>query len=183
MSYKLSILICSLDKRKALLTRLLSDLLNQVEHYDNIEILIEVDNGELTIGEKRQRLLDRANGQYLCFIDDDDLVSSDYIEKTITALENNPDCLSLTGMLYHHGRRVKPFIHSIRYTEYSEDNKAYYRPPNHLNVVRTEIARKYGFPKLDHGEDTDYAMRMCRGEDLKRETEIEGVIYHYYFDK
>ena len=81
---KLSILICSLkfSDREYNLNKILNELANQISinNYENeIEILIEADKGELSVGEKRNKLINRSSGEYICFIDDDDFISSDYL--------------------------------------------------------------------------------------------------------
>jgi len=40
----------------------------------------------MTIGAKRNQLLHRAKGDYVAFVDDDDLVSSDYVNKVLSAV-------------------------------------------------------------------------------------------------
>jgi hypothetical protein len=72
-----SILIPTIETRAHFLERLLSVLTPQV--VDGVEILIEKDDGESKIGAKRNRLIGRATGDYVCGIDDDDLVTSDYV--------------------------------------------------------------------------------------------------------
>jgi hypothetical protein len=75
---KLSILICSLNRRKKYLKRLVDILRSQANR--DIEVLCDIDNGEVSIGSKRQKLLNSAVGDYVCFVDDDDLVSEDYVD-------------------------------------------------------------------------------------------------------
>ena len=78
---KLSILICTLKGRDEYLNRVLQVL--EPQKTDDVEILIESDERQMTIGQKRNKLLDRAIGDYICYVDDDDLVSVDYIEKIL----------------------------------------------------------------------------------------------------
>ena len=63
-----SILICSLFRRKEFLERLNLVLLPQCN--DLVEVLYEIDNGEISIGTKRNRLLDRSTGKYIAFIEE-----------------------------------------------------------------------------------------------------------------
>ena len=44
-----------------------------------VEVLTELDDGTRSIGEKRNALVESAGGEYVCFVDDDDMVSSDYV--------------------------------------------------------------------------------------------------------
>src|SRR6478736_2156247 len=86
---KLSILIPTVVGREEKLQRLMDVLDPQFDELVKeaintgempVEIIIDKDNKEVSIGAKRQRLLERAMGEYVVFIDDDDLVSETYIQ-------------------------------------------------------------------------------------------------------
>ncbi len=179
---KLSILICGLENRKEERDTLINALINQSIAQD-VEILIKIDNGEIKIGYKRNVLLNKAQGEYVCFIDDDDMVSSDYISKALKAIESKPDCCSLTGVITWDGDRTEIFEHSIKYSQYKTTDNAvkYERYPNHLNVIKSSIAKQFKFPEINHGEDTDWATQIHNSGLLKKETEINGVLYHYNY--
>jgi len=175
---KLSILICTIPKRKNLLDRLLAILSSQLTA--DVEVLLDNSDKD-TIGYKRNVLLQRATGRYLCFIDDDDTVSPDYVSKILAGLANSPDCCSLNGIMTINGTNPKQFVHSIDYSHYFEKGNIYYRPPNHLNVIRADIAKIFRFPEKNRFEDTDWAMQICRSGAIKTEHKIEGIIYYYLF--
>lgn len=149
----------------------------------NVQVLHIADNRELSIGQKRSMLLTQSTGEYVAFVDDDDAVSVDYVEKVLKALTSNPDCSSLTGVIVFSDGYSRPFIHSLRYDRWIDDHegKVYYRPPNHLNAVRRDIAVKVGFPSLNSGEDRVYSMGILPF--LKKEEWVEGVIYNYKCNK
>lgn len=173
---KLSILICSVKKRELKLRNLLKLLRNQTTH--EVEILIEVDNREMTIGDKRNKLLIRARGNYVVFVDDDDKVSDDYVGKILKAISSSPDCCGLEGSIHSEKKKwTRKFIHSVKYKKWFESNKVYYRCPNHLNPVKREIALKVAFPSKSLGEDMNYSMRLLPL--LNSEVFINGIIYYY----
>ena len=177
---KLSILICTLETRKTLFDVLLAELKKQSKGYE-VEILSDCDNGEQTIGEKRNKLLQKAKGDYVCFIDDDDWVDSEYITKIVEALESEPDCVKLIGVMNTNGLNTVRFEHSIVHGVYSTFGGVYQRPPNHLNPIRREIAQKFDFPESDFGEDTDWALQIRDSGLLQREEPTYKVLYHYRF--
>lgn len=183
MSYKLSILICSLESRKDYLENLKSILKPQLTQ--DIECIIDTDDGGMSIGDKRNKLLQRAKGDYVCFIDDDDEVSKDYVDKILSAIESTPDCCSLTGVITWDGERPEVFEHSIKYDAYKTNTNnepiVYERFPNHLNTIRRAIAINYSFLPINHGEDTDWATQIFKAGELKTESEISEVLYHYKF--
>lgn len=180
---KLSILICSLEKRSAMLNKLLEELTPQVMKYNNaVEICIDVDNGERAIGAKRNALLDAAKGEYIAFVDDDDMVSKSYVDLIMLALQKNPDCCSLNGMITLDRNKPRVFKHSLKYKFWYEDTVngevVYYRCPNHLNAVHIDIARSARFnDSMSFQEDKDYSDRMLPM--LTTEAVIDETLYYY----
>ena len=183
MKLKLSILIPTLVSRTKYLSNLLAILQPQLN--DDVEIVIDSDAGEKSIGEKRNNLLAKAQGDYICFIDDDDEVSKRYVENILKAIESEPDCCSMTGVITFDGVNPKIFHHSIAYKEYKtnidEQPITYERYPNHLNPIKRSIAIKYSFIPVDHGEDTEWATQIFKAGELKTEVEIKEVLYHYNY--
>jgi glycosyltransferase involved in cell wall biosynthesis len=173
---KLSILICNLFSRNELLCRLLKIL--ELQKTDAVEILIASDNGEISIGKKRNTLLDKATGEYISFVDDDDLVSENYVSSILNAIEsyNHPDCIGICG-IYKGFTGDELFYHSIRYAGWYNSPDGYFRPPNHLNPIKTAIARKIRFIDRSFGEDRIYSDRIRPL--LKTEGAIDHPIYTY----
>jgi glycosyltransferase involved in cell wall biosynthesis len=128
---------------------------------------------------RRNELLQRAAGEYICFIDDDDRIADNYIELVMAGIATNPDCCSLNGIITTDGKNPKPFKHSIDYKEFFERDGVYYRCPNHLNTVKTELARQCPFPDWDRSEDSNYAFQLRDKGLLKVEYKIEPVLYFY----
>lgn len=183
---KLSILICGLQSRMTSFTELTASLYTQYNGLE-VQMITDVDSGEKSIGEKRNDLLERAEGDYICFIDDDDTISKDYIFKIMTALESNPDCCSLMGVITWDGKLPELFEHSIKYSEYKTNPPTkgirYERYPNHLNVIKSSIAKQFKFPEINHGEDKSWADKIFKSGLLKIEAKIDGVIYHYQYKR
>lgn len=180
-----SILIPTLIERSGQFEQIFTKLLLQIVQaglQDKVEIVFYRDNRDATVGYKRNQLIKQASGQYICFVDDDDDISNNYIELIYNALLQNKDCVKLIGVFSANNLK-KLFIHSISYDSYFEANYIYYRPPNHLNPIKREIAINFQFPnQLSFGEDTDWAMQICRSEALKTEAEICEPYYFYNFD-
>lgn len=178
MKKKLSILTCSLTERKKLFHILEKHLIKQIKKDFNVELLVNVDNGEKTIGLKRNELLNAATGEYVAFIDDDDWVSDDYIKRILTAIKfKNPDCCGIEGTLKLNTEYKQKFIHSIKYDNWYSKGYTHYRCPNHLNPIRKEIALSVGFKNVSYGEDFDFSLRLKPL--LKTEVYIKGEIYTY----
>lgn len=187
---KLSILIPSIEVRAVQLTCLKTELFSQIiqcNAADDVELIVETDNGEMSIGAKRNLLLSKATGSYVCFFDDDDIPSSTYILKILDAIKTDCDNCSLTGIIRWDGENPEVFEHSIKYSEYktnsSESSIRYERYPNHLNVIKADIAKQFKFPEINHGEDTDWATQIFNSGLLKNETTIDGILYHYDYKR
>lgn len=148
-----------------------------------VEVLIDEAPKGKSIGQKRNDLLQQASGEYVCFIDDDDKISDEYIRLVLNALHNKPDCLSLRGIITFDGHEPKIFEHSIKYSEYRTTTNVitYERYPNHLNVIKSSIAKQFKFPEISFGEDTDWATQIHKSGLLKKEVQIDKVLYYYKF--
>lgn len=185
MDYKLSILIPTLPSREAMFEELTKELSKQILLCQGVEVLSNNDL-TLTIGAKRNELLNRAKGEYVAFIDDDDKISSTYIKDVLQALESKPDCLSLRGVITWDGLSPEIFEHSIKYSSYVTHTNPvngikYERYPNHLNVIHSEIAKSFKFPEINFGEDSDWAKQIHESGLIKKEVYIDKVLYHYLY--
>ena len=175
MAKKLSILICSLEKRHNLLARLMESLEPQLT--PQVEVLTEIDDGRMKIGHKRNLLLKGAQGDYISFIDDDDLISDRYVPLVLDAVESSPDCCGIRGIVKRRNQYKREFRHSILYSSWYEYQGIYYRCPNHLNPVKRELALKVKFANISKGEDKDYSLRLYPL--LKSEFFIGTILYYY----
>ena len=170
-----------------MLDRLLSHLHVQTQgHEEEVEILVETDDGTLSIGAKRNTLVDRAQGDYIAFIDDDDLVGPQYVELILEALKQEPDVVGMNLVMTTNGLTAERSYHSIYFNGWSEqpsylfpDRKEYFRNPNHLNPVKREYALDTKFPEISMREDRDYSQRLF--SKLQTEVFIEPPIYFYLF--
>lgn len=180
----LSILVCSVPARARQLKWLVKHLYAQIIRFAprQVEVLVD-DRVEPTVGEKRQALLERAKGHYVCFIDDDDGVPFDYVPRIVGAIERDPetDCLSLEGVLTTRGGKPERFTHSILHDGWFTKNGIHYRTPNHLNVIRRELALEVGFIARSVGEDHEFSKRIRAL--LKTEVSTgHKPLYFYWFD-
>lgn len=151
---------------------------DNVEDRSDIEIISD-DRTGISIGAKRKDMVAAVTGEYMCFIDDDDRIADNYIELVMAGIATNPDCCSLNGIMTTDGKDPKPFIHSIDYNEFFERDGVYYRCPNHLNTIRTELARQCPFPDWQRSEDSNFAFQLRDKGLLKVEYKIQETLYYY----
>jgi glycosyltransferase involved in cell wall biosynthesis len=159
---KLSILICSLkfSDREYNLNKILNELANQISinNYENeIEILIEADKGELSVGEKRNKLINRSSGEYICFIDDDDFISSDYLLSILDNLRKDILLIRINHII--DGVKSKPIQTSL-YLDIETDTAFFRCNHFHLCPVKSSIAKKVLFMSLNFAEDMYYSQKL-----------------------
>lgn len=180
-----SILICTLESRFERFGKLYGKIQQQITALGlkgQVEVLYHRDNGGITVGKKRNELMEMARGAYVCFVDDDDDVHDKYIEIAYRALLGKPDVVMLQGIVTTGGKDPRTFIHSISHQEYRIENNVYLRPPNHLNVMKREVACQFRFPETSFEEDKDWAMQVCHSGLLKTECSVTIPLYYYKFD-
>ena len=182
MSVLWTIGILHLPKRLDLYNLLIAELNKQINICNAkqmVEIITESDNGETSVGKKRNNVLDKANGEYVCFIDDDDIITDIYISETLRALESRPDVVELVGFLPKYDL---PFIHNLNCGGHFRKDGTQFRTPNHLNTIKKEIAKQVRYPEISHGEDQDYSHRLWNTGLMKTESLIGKRMYIYQFD-
>ncbi len=187
----LSILICSITDRAESLQKLLLEFHNQAgysnHYFENVEILTEVDNREISVGGKRQKLLERAKGDWIVFFDDDDIPNERYIYLILTAIFNNKDidCIGIRGLMTTNGENPQTWCHRLGYKIEGDGNSIlpcgynYARPIIHFNPVKRELALQAGFKDMRFGEDMDYAERLNKL--LTKEYFIDEQLFHYNY--
>lgn len=181
---KLSILVCSLLKRSNYLDRLNANLDYQLT--DEVQYLTCIDNGEQSIGTKRNLLLDKAEGDYICFIDDDDLVAPNYVELILKAISGKPDVVGMNLIMTTDGNKAERSFHSLQIKSWydrpdplGEHKRVYFRNPNHINPVKRELALQIKFPEISMGEDKVYSDKLLPL--LNTESWIDQPIYFYLY--
>jgi glycosyltransferase involved in cell wall biosynthesis len=183
----LSILIPTVTRHLPFFNELWVDLCKQIEGRRDVELLALVDNRALSIGSKRSTLLNLVRGRWMVFIDSDDLVSPNFIELVTLALQDN---LLIDLLLYQ--TRVfapdKPDYVCYYDKDISKENRrwegdpitAYYGPPAHHHVWRSELVKPFAFIDANVGEDFDWVQRVLPL--VKTQYKIEQVLYHYRYD-
>jgi glycosyltransferase involved in cell wall biosynthesis len=184
----LSILIPSTFDREEMLFNLLKNLYEQIITEGasrHVEIISDVDDGTLSIGAKRNLLLERASGNFVVYIDSDDEVSNDYLHEVLKAIEQNPDVVSFNGYMSTDGKNKEQFKinKDLLYTTIwdAHGHKTYLRFNNHLSPVKREIALQIKFPDIRFAEDYDYAVRLKNSGLVKTQVYIEKELYHYKY--
>lgn len=174
---------------RTLLERMANILDAQIEKLpigDQAVHFIYPDDGKLTTGYKRNALMEKAKiwgADHITQLDDDDLPGATYIKRIFEGMRAGADCCELWGQIYWDGVPGKPFHHSIIHKEWSEDDKFYYRMPNHLNAIKLALVKDIPFPDQSFGEDGKWSYAVRDAGVLKKEHPIKDIIYHYFCGK
>jgi glycosyltransferase involved in cell wall biosynthesis len=177
-----SILIPTMKSREHLFLQVLLEVQRQINEIKTakIEVLYESDNGELTLGAKRNLLISRATGKYCCFVDDDDVISRSYLKTFLPMLQDDYDCASFVGAHYYVGNFTKFFYHSLDVKEWYETDDRFWRSPSPLNMIKTDICRAVPYADIRNTEDHEFSKRLIESGILKKEYKIPFIpIYHY----
>lgn len=165
--------------------RVFLDLERQAKGKD-VEVLVLLDDRKRSIGHKRNALVSIAQGTFVAFVDDDDRVAIDYVDRLLEKIALQPDVIVFDVWVSGYYDR---FGLSDRLCSYDLDHEhqtltdRYHRKPNHLMAWRTALVKQEPFSDLSSGEDTEWAHRICRRfEKRLRQERIHKVLYSYDFD-
>lgn len=181
-SYDWSILIPTIPGREAGLSRLVDSIHEKIARICpslRYEFCIEFDNREMSIGNKRQKLLQAAKGKYMSFIDDDDDITDAYIEDLYATIQGEYPVMRLRG-------RIDPytFTHSLANTLDlpMARGEVFLRPPNHLNPMMSDVAKLVHFKDGVRGEDLEWTIHMAKTGFLTREYRTDDSRIHYIYN-
>lgn len=104
-----SIITPTTENRAGFHDRLISIVAEQ--DYPRIEHLLDYDGGN--IGQKRNRLCEKAKGDIIIHIDDDDIYASDWVTKSVFALLSNP--CDITGLAAANFRDIRGEVWQYTY--------------------------------------------------------------------
>lgn len=146
-----------------------------------VEVIELADDGEMVLGEKRNHLLDQASGEYLVFVDDDDLIADSYVEDILAAIgAQHPDCITFKGILTTDGVSSGEFRFDMNYPHniWEQDSSGVHmRCPSIWCPVKSSIAKSLQFMPIDCAEDRVWAIQLYPL--LSTQTYIDKHLYFY----
>lgn len=182
---KLSILVASIiSRRNSFLPRILEQLNNQYESLDEsdksqVEILTLIDNKKMMLGDKRNVMIDIAQGEYVVFVDDDDRIADDYIKTLLEATKDQSDVIVFKAEVTINGGEPKICIYSKDFDS-DHNTETYNRLPNHICCIKKSLASLIEFPSVLYGEDSVFAKELKPL--LKTQTMIDKILYYYDYN-
>lgn len=186
----LSILIPSIPERREQLTRLLDKLYTQQSALNrnhptlgSVEILIDDSKrfleGGLSIGAKRELLKQRSSGKYLCFLDDDDGITPNYLETLVRLCNEDQSIVTFRTLIKddNYWAVIDMSLDTKTNTEVTPHGTTN-RTPWHICPVKAEIAKRHTFSAtLNHNEDWDWMSRVLK--DVASQSHTDMILTQY----
>lgn len=132
-----------------------------------VEVL-EVNDGS-GAWNARNELIRRAKGEWLCFVDGDDLVSPEWLTELENAVSRNPDADLITFRLAKFPDGVAPCVDSRRYRPFP----AYWT----ACAYKRTVVPSEGCPHYLLHEDDLFLMRCLRR--AKQVVDVDVPVYYY----
>jgi hypothetical protein len=186
---KLSILIPTLPQRKKMFNILRKNLTAQIDYVHTthpslgqVEILFDSSKkflkGGLSVGAKRDALKCRATGEYLVFVDDDDMIAPNYLESILRLMESNPDIITFRS-LYKSSTYWGIVDMNLNHAENEQmnDSTIVKRQPFHVCPIRTSIAQQHSFPDINNAEDWGWMVKVLT--DCKTQSHSDQILHQY----
>ena len=186
---RLSILIPTLPQRKKMFNILHKNLMAQIEYVHTthpslgqVEILFDSSKkflkGGLSVGAKRDALKCRATGDYLVFIDDDDIVAPNYLESVLRLSESNPDIITFRS-LYKSSTYWGIVDMNLNHSENEQmnDTTIVKRQPFHVCPIRTSIAQQHSFPDINNAEDWGWMVKVL--SNCQKQAHSDQILHQY----
>lgn len=184
----LNILIPSIPERSKRLNLLVAKLQEQIDycnkyHKDLGDVHLIVDNskrfldGGLSIGEKRDSLLNRSFSDYICFLDDDDNVAPNYVETLLRLCNEGKDVCTFKSLFMCDGYWTIIDMGLNNNNQQATPDSEVKRNVWHVCPIKRDIAINHSFSALNHNEDWTWMENVLK--DIKTEAKSNKIIHNY----
>jgi hypothetical protein len=186
-----TILIPTIPERAPLFARLMDALLPQLEPYaGRARVLARRNVGAIPLGELRDLMLRATDAEYVCFVDDDDMVPDYYVAEIMNALDSRPDHVGFR-MDYTtdaEGRIGHEIVdHSLTWGKWGRSASGQlYRDLTHVDPIRRDIALRgsFGLARRGRAEDRVWCKQIrpffAGGFS---EVYIDKIMYYYQWSE
>lgn len=185
---ELSILLPTIIGREAQYQKLYNKLKNQLADegiWNEVEIVTECDDRTMSIGCKRQKLLERSYGKFVVYIDDDDDIPDDYCITLWKIIKDNPDidCIGFLQKCIFDNLLIRHSSLSNKWGDWGErvGGFDYIRTPFFPTPILRDHVIKIGYADMRYAEDYDFSMRLKKANLIKNEYFIEKIMYIYQY--
>jgi len=189
---RLSILIPTIPSRAEKFTNLFNEIQRQSTWVNTIhvgagtvEILVDGSDsfldGGLSIGKKREELVKKASGQYLCFLDDDEDIAPNYLEVLIGLVRQNKDVCTFRNISKLDDFWMIVDMRLEHPNEQGKPDKLIMRKPWHICPVRSLYAKLHQFEDINYAEDWRWFEQVLAH--CQTEAHTDAIIHQYNHSK
>jgi glycosyltransferase involved in cell wall biosynthesis len=177
----LSILTPTIPERSRSLRFLTSLIEEQArKHPRAIEHLALSDNRARSIGAKRQALVNIARSKYIAFVDDDDNVSGDYVERLLAAAETGADVITFKQRAIYNGIESEVHFGINNQDGPFTPGGITLRAPWHVCAWKREVVAGCLFGESNYGEDVIWCQQARKR--IRTAHHIDAVLHTYRHD-
>jgi hypothetical protein len=190
---KLSILIPTIHERFPMWSNLVTELYKQIDtcyrsHPTLGQVEVCSDNrakfidGGVSVGVKRDSLVQNATGEYLLFLDDDETIPPNYVEQVLRLCNQGKDICTFRS-LFKCDTYWALIDMSLKYKRNEDATPEHIvkRKPWHVCAIRSEIAKRHRFSNMNNAEDWDWMERVLK--DVKTEAHTSQILHQYNHSK
>lgn len=152
------------------------DILEEYEKAGRIKVIVNDEN--LGLGKSRERALNKSTGNYVMFIDSDDYIAADYVEKYIDAMKHGDYDIVIGG--YTRDIDGKKKKHYVKQSDWSVLSYTIACAKMYKKSFLTE--HNIGFIDIRCGEDIFFSMELFVHKPRYYVMENYGG-YYYFFNR
>ena len=148
-----------------------------------VEVLAFADNRMRSLGDKMNGLLALARGRFTVFVDDDDNVTDNFMERLCWAIKRNPD---VDVINYQVKVTLSPGTFGYVYPSLTHENENFksgtitLRKPMQTSCWRAQLSKAALWPEGQYEVDTAWAKQLWAV--AKTEVNLDETLYHYRRD-
>jgi hypothetical protein len=189
----LSVLMATTPDRVNMFSTLFNEVHRQIAYLNtvhpslgNVEIVVDdspkfLDGGP-SIGKKREALLKRAEGNYVCYLDSDESIAPNYIEVLVRLCHAGRDVVTFRNLTKTETYwTIVDMSFNYQVNDQASPNFITRRRPWHICPVRRDFANKYSFEDSNYGEDYNWMEQVLKH--CTTEAHTEAVIHQYNHGK
>lgn len=172
------------DMFNKLYAELMSQMMYMKQYHGTlgaIEVLIDDSkkflDGGVSIGAKRDMLLHRSKGKYICYLDSDDWIAPNYLETLVRLCQYDKDVCTFKNLTKTENYWTIINMHLGSSNEDATPVKIVSRSPWHICPIRRRIAVLWGFDDVNYGEDWAWLNNVL-GE-CRTEAHSDMILHEY----
>lgn len=185
----LSILICTIPERVEKFTALYNEVMAQKHELNSlhpmlgdVEVLVNRSkrflDGGISIGKKREDLVYKATGKYLCFLDDDESIAPNYLESLVRLCRQDVDIVTFRALV-----KMRSFWGLVdmklgyKVNDQMTPDYTVRRPPWHMCPMKSIYAKMFAFQDISNAEDFEWMQKVL--ECCTTEAHTDRIIFTY----